>query len=180
MADVQFIATSVGEILRDCKPEQIKVIVGYANKYATVLKFPEDRELWSSDQVDKYLTFIEKSSTLPDLTEEDDIVDRIQSIMGPVTIKEDGGDNPLSGTVDKVVSELEERKKFRDDLKCPYCKALVYDNRNNKKSDKSPDFVCSTNDAAICGGHTGKWRKSWWLDNSDIPDEWGINEKEIL
>ena len=49
---------------------------------------------------------------------------------------------------------------------------------NNKKSEKSPDFVCSTNDPAICGGHTGKWRKSWWLDNSDIPKEWGMNEEK--
>ncbi len=49
---------------------------------------------------------------------------------------------------------------------------------NNKKSEKSPDFVCSTNDPAICGGHTGKWRKSWWLDNSDIPDEWGMNDEK--
>ena len=51
---------------------------------------------------------------------------------------------------------------------------MVYDNRNNKKSEKSPDFVCSTNDPAICGGHTGKWRKSWWLNSSDIPGEWGV------
>ena len=51
---------------------------------------------------------------------------------------------------------------------------MVYDNRNSKRSDKSPDFTCSTNDPTICGGHSGKWRKSWWLDNSDIPAEWGI------
>ena len=48
---------------------------------------------------------------------------------------------------------------------------------NNKKSDKSPDFVCSTNDPAICGGHTGKWRKSWWMDNSDLPEEWGLSNE---
>ena len=49
---------------------------------------------------------------------------------------------------------------------------MVYDNRKSKKSDKSPDFTCSGK-TPICGGHTGKWRKSWWLDNSDIPEEWG-------
>ena len=83
----------------------------------------------------------------------------------------------MSNVVEKVVDKLEEKKKYRDDLKCPYCGQMVYDNRNNKRSDKSPDFVCSTNDPAICGGHTGKWRKSWWMDNSDLPEEWGLSNE---
>ena len=182
MVDVQFIAKTVSEILRDSSPEHIKTIISNANKYVTVLKFPQDKSIWSDEQVDRYLTFIEKSSTLPDISDEDDVVVKIQSIMGEVTeIDKDGKPvnkptvQPLANTVNKVVEKLEERKKYRDDLSCPWCKSKVYDNRNNKKSERSPDFVCSTNDAAICGGHTGKWGKSWWLNSSDIPAEWNID-----
>jgi hypothetical protein len=70
---------------------------------------------------------------------------------------------------------MENQNKYRDDLKCPFCGQMVYDNRNSKRSDKSPDFTCSTNDPVICGGHSGKWRKSWWLDNSDLPKEWNLD-----
>ena len=52
---------------------------------------------------------------------------------------------------------------------------MVWDNRNSKRSDKSPDFTCSGKTPEECPMHTGKWRKSWWLDNSDIP-EWGMNK----
>tara|TARA_B100000214_G_scaffold370595_1_gene345521 strand:+ start:12951 stop:13511 length:561 start_codon:yes stop_codon:yes gene_type:complete len=186
MADVKFIANTVSEILRDCSPENIKIIIGNANKYATVLKFPKDKSLWSDKQVDRYLTFIEKSSTLPDLSDEEDVVVRIQTIMGEVTDitngkpEEQKPDGPLSGTVKEVVEKLEERKKYREDLVCPWCNSKVYDNRNNKKSDRSPDFVCSTNDPVVCGGHTGKWRKSWWLNSSDIPEKWNINAEKPL
>ena len=186
MADVQFIATTVSEILRDSSPEHIKTIINSANSYVTVLKFPQDKSMWSEKQVDRYLTFIEKSSTLPDISDEDDIVVRIESIMGKVTeIDKDGNEvdkpteQPLANTVNKVVEKLEERKQYREDLSCPWCKSKVYDNRNNKKSDKSPDFVCSTNDPAICGGHSGQWRKSWWMDNNDIPEDWNLNEGTV-
>ena len=63
-------------------------------------------------------------------------------------------------------------------LICPLCKSKVYDNRSNKKSSRSPDFVCSCNDPKICSGHNGKFRKSWWLDSNDLPSEWvsdGLN-----
>ena len=84
MVDVQFIAKTVSEILRDSSPEHIKTIISNANKYVTVLKFPQDKSIWSDEQVDRYLTFIEKSSTLPDISDEDDVVVKIQSIMGEV------------------------------------------------------------------------------------------------
>jgi hypothetical protein len=77
-----------------------------------------------------------------------------------------------------IVDKMEQQNKYRDDLKCPFCQQMVYDNRNNKKSDKSPDFVCSTNDPVTCGGHSGKWRKSWWLDNTDIPQEWNLDGEQ--
>tara|TARA_R100000458_G_C8123398_1_gene141339 strand:- start:87 stop:635 length:549 start_codon:yes stop_codon:yes gene_type:complete len=176
--DVEFIANTIREMLRDIKPEQIKVILESANQYATVLKFNKDKSYWTNEQLDRYLNFIEKSITLPDLTEEEDVVERVSSIMGDVEDITPGMDK-AGDIINKVVDKVEERKKYREDLTCPWCKAKVYDNRNNKKTERSPDFVCATNDPAVCGGHTGKWRKSWWLNSSDIPTEWGIKSDEV-
>jgi len=171
--DVEFIATTINAMLKDVEPEQIKVILGSANQYATVMKFNRDKTYWTNEQLDRYFKFIEKSITLPDLTEETDVVKRVSDIMGDVEDITPGMDS-AGDMVSKVVEKVEEQKKYREDLKCPWCQQMVYDNRNNKKSERSPDFVCSTNDPAICGGHTGKWRKSWWLNSSDIPGEWGV------
>jgi len=171
--DVEFIATTINAMLKDVTPEQIKVILGSANQYATVMKFNRDKTYWTNEQLDRYFKFIEKSITLPNLTEEKDIVKRVSDIMGDVEDITPGMDS-AGDMINKVVEKVEEQKKYREDLKCPWCQQMVYDNRNNKKSEKSPDFVCSTNDPAICGGHTGKWRKSWWLNSSDIPGEWGV------
>jgi hypothetical protein len=96
------------------------------------------------------------------------------SAAGIETVDITNGPQTPEGIVGEVVNQMAEQNKYRDDLKCPYCQQMVYDNRNSKRSDKSPDFTCSTNDPTICGGHTGKWRKSWWIDNSDIPEEWGV------
>ena len=60
-------------------------------------------------------------------------------------------------------------------LLCPFCESKVYDNRKNKKNPKSPDFVCSNNNSDSCDGHTGKYRKAWWLNSRDLPSGW-INE----
>ena len=171
--DVEFIATTINAMLKDTAPEQIKVILGSANQYATVMKFNRDKTYWTNEQLDRYFKFIEKSITLPDLTEETDVVKRVSDIMGDVEDITPGMDS-AGDMVGKVVEKVEEQKKYREDLKCPWCQQMVYDNRNNKKSERSPDFVCSTNDPAICGGHTGQWRKSWWLNSSDIPGEWGV------
>ena len=68
-------------------------------------------------------------------------------------------------------------------LLCPFCESKVYDNRKNKKNPKSPDFVCSNNDSDSCDGHTGKYRKAWWLNSRDLPSGWineGLKNKENL
>ena len=57
-------------------------------------------------------------------------------------------------------------------LFCPICKSKVFDNRNNKRNLRSPDFVCSSNDPEFRSGHNGKYKKSWWLDSIDLPTEW--------
>jgi len=82
----------------------------------------------------------------------------------------DRADKLLGG----VVEVVENNQKPRTDLTCPFCNNLVYDNRHDKKSDKSPDFVCSGRSPDECSAHTGKWRKSWWLNSNDLPKEWGF------
>ena len=183
--NVEFIANTVQNILSSKvnDKETINKILGSANQYATIRKFPTDKTNWSDKQLEMYFTFIERLVDMPvSYTQEEfntlDIIKKVETIMGPV---EDitPGVKPAGEVVGKIVDKLDEKRQYRDDLKCPYCGQMVYDNRNNKKSDKSPDFVCSTNDPAICGGHSGKWRKSWWLDNDNngIPEDWGIDNE---
>ena len=172
--NVEEITNIINTMLVDIKnTEQIKDIIVTANKYAKVKDFPKSKEDWTDEQLDKYFNCIEKLMDIPDIGKDKDIITKLSAIMGEVNDITPGIEDAGS-IVDKVVEKVAQQNKYRDDLKCPYCKSMVYDNRNNKKSDKSPDFVCSTNEPAICGGHSGKWRKSWWIDNSDIPEEWGI------
>ena len=182
--NLEFIATTVGNILnaKVNDKDTINKIIGSANQYAQVRKFSANKEDWTDKQLEQYFTYIERLVDMPiDYTQEEfdnlEVMKKVEAIMGEV---EDitPGVQPVGSMVEEVVNKLEQKKKYRDDLKCPYCQSMVYDNRNNKKSDKSPDFVCAENDPAKCGGHTGKWRKSWWLDNSDIPEEWGMNEEK--
>lgn len=183
--DIQFIATQVANMTEHIiDPEMRKKVIGKANDYAKVRKFPENKEVWSDVELGKYLDMLEKlagttEAVIPgdfDQMSIDEKIDVLEETNIATEISKDTKDGleEASNLVEGIVNKMEETKKYRDDLACPYCKAMVYDNRNSKKSDKSPDFVCSTNDPAICGGHTGKWRKSWWMDNSDLPEEWGI------
>jgi len=179
MQDLAFIGQTVAAIVSKVEnKETLNKIIGTANEYANTLKFPTDKTLWSDKQLDKYLNMIEKLLDMPvEYTDTEfnqmSIEEKLSTIGVESTDKTDGLETP-DGIVGEVVNKMEQQNKYRDDLKCPYCQQMVYDNRNSKKSDKSPDFTCSTNDPVVCGGHTGKWRKSWWLDNSNIPKEWGI------
>jgi len=175
--DIQFIAQTVATMTEHIKDTDIRRnVIGKANDYAKLKKFPDNKEQWNDEQLDKYLGMLEKLSgtleaKIPNDFDQMSLEDKITTLetADVVTVSD------ISNVVEKVVNKLEEKKAYRDDLKCPYCGQMVYDNRNNKKSDKSPDFVCSTNDPAICGGHSGKWRKSWWMDNSDLPEEWNLS-----
>jgi len=57
-------------------------------------------------------------------------------------------------------------------LKCPFCNSKVYDNRDSKYNSAAPDFACSNNNPNECKGHTGKYRKGWWVEDFNLPDEW--------
>ena len=179
MQDLQFIGETIAAITQNvASKETLHKIIGTANEYAKTMKFPMDKAKWSDEQLDKYLNMIEKLVDMPvEYTQEDfdnmSIREKLSAAGIESTDMTEGLQTP-TGIVGEVVENMQKQNKYRDDLKCPYCQQMVYDNRNSKRSDKSPDFTCSTQDPLICGGHTGKWRMSWWLDNSDIPEEWGI------
>jgi hypothetical protein len=180
MQDIDFIRTTLSTMLEGKQQDTKQKILQSAAQYGKVRKFPVKLTDYNDVQIGKYFDYIEKLADMPEVFnqkefEEMDIIEKVSSIMGDVTEITPEPDAEISNITDKIVVKMEHQNKFRDDLKCPYCKQMVYDNRNNKKSDKSPDFVCSTNDPVVCGGHTGKWRKSWWLDNSDVPAEWNLD-----
>ncbi len=181
MQDAEFIRDTVKEMLSGLDTKTMQKIIGSANQYATIKKFPKMIQDYSDAQLDTWFKYIEKLHDMPiDYTQEEfanlDIIKKVESVMGEV---EDitPGVKPASAITESVINNMEQQNKYRDDLKCPWCNEMVYDNRNNKKSEKSPDFVCSTNDAIKCSGHSGKWRKSWWLDNSDLPKEWNLDSE---
>ena len=179
MQDINFIAETVKTMCKDVEStETIKKIVGSANQYAKLRKFPMDKSQWTDEQLDMYFTYIEKIVDMPtEFTQGDFDTMNIEEKLSAVGIETENiepGIQEAGDMLGGVVKKMAEQNKYREDLKCPYCQSMVYDNRNSKKGEKSPDFTCSSNDPAICGGHTGKWRKSWWLDNSDIPKEWNL------
>ena len=62
--------------------------------------------------------------------------------------------------------------EVKKNIKCPHCDSKVYDIRDSKYNDAAPDFVCSNNNSDECEGHTGKFKKGWWIDSRDLPNEW--------
>jgi len=178
--DVTFISETVSAMTAniDSKETLVKVL-GSANQYAELKKYPKDKTTWTDEQLNSWFNYIEKLADMPTVVtdesfEQMSIEQKLESVGIEIESKEPGV-QPAGDMLGGVVNKMEQQNKYRDDLTCPFCKQMVYDNRNSKKSEKSPDFTCSTNDPVICGGHSGKWRKSWWLDNSDIPKEWNLN-----
>lgn len=184
MQDLQFIMTTINNMTESVQnTETLHKIIGTANQYAMTLKFPLDKTQWSDEQLDKYLSMIERLVEMPvEYTQGDfesmDLLEKLDSIgLEATEIKP--GLQESGNMLGDIVSKMENQNKFRDDLECP-CpnKLMVWDNRRTKKSDKSPDFTCSGKTPMECPMHTGKWRKSWWLDNSDIPEEWNLDGEQ--
>ena len=179
MQDLNFIVNTIQSMTASVQnKETLNKIIGTANQYAVTMKYPADKTTWSDKQLTKYFDMIERLVDMPvEYTQGEFDSLSIQEKLSAVGIESEDitpGLQDSGGLIGGIVNKMEQQNKYRDDLKCPYCGEMVYDNRNSKRSDKSPDFTCSTDDPAKCGGHTGKWRRSWWLDNSDIPEEWGI------
>jgi hypothetical protein len=173
--DVQFIAETVQGIVANVESQEtLNKILGSAKQYAQLKKFDADKTRWTDEQLDSYFQYLEKMVDMPTVvTQESFDSMSIEEKVQAVGIELEGTDN--GAVLEGVLNKMTEQNKYRDDLKCPFCGQMVYDNRNSKRSEKSPDFTCSTNDPVICGGHSGKWRKSWWLDNSDLPKEWNLD-----
>lgn len=182
--DVQFIADTVATIVSKVEsPETLNKILGSANQYAQLRKFNPDKTYWTDEQLDLYFAYIEKLADMPTVVTQESfdsmsIEEKLESVGIEIESTEPGV-QPVGDVLGGVVKKMEQQNKYRDDLKCPFCGQMVYDNRNSKRSEKSPDFTCSTNDPVICGGHSGKWRKSWWLDNSDLPKEWNLDGESV-
>jgi len=178
--DVTFISETVSAMTAniDSKETLVKVL-GSANQYAELKKYPKDKTTWTDEQLQTWFDYIEKLADMPTVVtdesfEQMSIEQKLESVGIEIESKEPGV-QPAGDMLGGVVNKMEQQNKYRDDLTCPFCKQMVYDNRNSKRSEKSPDFTCSTNDPVTCGGHSGKWRKSWWLDNADIPKEWNLD-----
>jgi len=179
--DVQFIAETVQGMTANVEsPETLNKILGSANQYAQLKKLPADKTTWTDEQLDMYFNYIEKLVDMPTVVTQESfdtmsIEEKLNAVGLEVNDSTEPGVQAAGDMLGGVVKKMEQQNKYRDDLKCPFCGQMVYDNRNSKRSEKSPDFTCSTNDPVICGGHSGKWRKSWWLDNSDLPKEWNLD-----
>ena len=178
--DVEFIANTISEMLANVDANNIPKILSLANKYTQIRNFPTDKANYTDEQLGLYFTFIEKVLDMPVMYTQTefqdlDIIRKVQAVMGDV---KDITPMAASSKTKGIVGKLENQNKYRDDLKCP-CpnQRMVWDNRRNKKSDRSPDFVCSGKTLEECPQHTGKWRKSWWVDNNDIPAEWGLDKE---
>ena len=177
--DVTFISETVSAMTAniDSKETLVKVL-GSANQYAELKKYPKDKTTWTDEQLQTWFDYIEKLADMPTVVtdesfEQMSIEQKLESVGIEIESKEPGV-QPAGDMLGGVVNKMEQQNKYRDDLTCPFCKQMVYDNRNSKRSEKSPDFTCSTNDPVTCGGHSGKWRKSWWLDNADISASFSI------
>ena len=183
MQDIEFIKTTLNSMLEGKQLETKQKILKSASQYAKLRKFPEKLTEYNDDQLSKYFDYVEKLSEMPEVYSQEsfedmDIINKVSSIMGEVNdiTPKPEPDAEVSEITDKLVNKMANQNKYRDDLKCP-CpnKLMVWDNRRNKKSDRSPDFVCSGKTPEECPQHTGKWRKSWWLDNPDVPQEWNLD-----
>jgi hypothetical protein len=109
------------------------------------------------------------SSGYPTLSSNEDIFKFAQNI-------EDWVLNPFAQSTNSVVSTPTTQPSQPNvsshspvgqvELKCPACASKVYDNRADKKSDKSPNFKCGNKQCT--GGNNGFPFASW---SDDIPIE---------
>ena len=178
--DVTFISETVTAMTANVESkETLLKILGSANQYAELKKYPKDKTSWTDEQLHSWFNYIERLVDMPTVVSDDSFeqmsIEQKLETVGIEIESTDPGVQPAGDMLEGVVKKMEQQNKYRDDLKCPFCGQMVYDNRNSKRSDKSPDFTCSTNDPVVCSAHQGKWRKSWWLDNKDLPKEWNLD-----
>ena len=62
---------------------------------------------------------------------------------------------------------------------CPHCNSKVYDNREDKRNPRAPDFKCSARSPQECSAHNGTFAKGWWLNSKDLPPEWSSSTSVV-
>ena len=89
-------------------------IIGSANQYANIKKFPKMIQDYSDAQLDTWFKYIEKLHDMPiDYTQKEfadlDIIKKVESVMGEV---EDitPGVKPASAVTESVINNMEEQK----------------------------------------------------------------------
>ena len=139
MQDMEFIRATIGTMLEGKQQETKQKIIQSASQYAKLRKFPEKLTDYNDDQLNKYFDYIEKLADMPEVFSQEsfedmDIINKVSSIMGEVQDITPKPDAEVSEITDKLVTEMANQNKYRDDLKCP-CpnKRMVWDNRRNKK-----------------------------------------------
>ncbi len=155
---VKFIDDTVDRIMQGYDEKTQVFALDLADNYRKVMKYP-DKSQWSNKQIDDYLAKIELglSSTANTVDDNDDLITKVSGILGG------------------VVEKSQQQNEIKMDLTCPFCNGKVFDNRTSKLSEKSPDFKCAAKAVDECPAHTGKFPKSWWLNSSDLPPEWGVS-----
>ena len=89
--DLEFIAQTIQAILSNKvnDTDTINKIIGNANQYAQVKKFPVNKEDWSDEQLNSYFGFLEKLVDMPvEYSQEEfdnmDVIKKVETIMGEV------------------------------------------------------------------------------------------------
>ena len=155
---VKFIDETIDKMMLGYDEKTQVFAIDLADNYRKVMKYPEKSQ-WSNKQIDDYLGKIELglSSTANTVDDNDDLITKVSGILGG------------------VVEKSQQQNEIKMDLTCPFCSGKVFDNRTSKLSEKSPDFKCAAKAVDECPAHTGKFPKSWWLNSSDLPPDWGVS-----
>ena len=115
--DIQFIATTVAGITEHIKDLDVrKTVIGRANDYARVKKFPNDKTYWSDDQLDKYFDMLEKlagatEAKIPSALDQMSLDEKVETLVEADVVKDITPDNSnpeLSGVVGDIVNKMED------------------------------------------------------------------------
>ena len=73
--NLQFIADTINNILSNKVNDTstINKIIGSANQYAQVRKFPPNKEDWNNKQLEQYFSFIERLIDMPTVYTQDEL-----------------------------------------------------------------------------------------------------------
>jgi len=114
--DIKFIAQTVSTMTEHISDADIRRnVIGKANDYARLKKFPDNKETWSDEQLNKYFSMLEKLSgtmeaKIPDDFDQMTLDEKVKTLeeADVVTVSD------MSNVVQDVVGKLEEKKKAKE------------------------------------------------------------------